>query len=181
MRTRLFLSLAKFKIKMTNYGLKYRRLSSQELEQLKDDFVKFLATNSIAADDWEQMKKEDNDKAIGMIDIFSNMVFDRAISNIKFLELRTEKELRVFKCNEEDIHLVGLTVDESKDLDFTSGETLKQLASGEILLENYGPKMYTSEKKYEDSRAQELFKMMDMGCVPAPESLYMGLKSMIKG
>ena len=166
---------------MSNYSVKYRRLSTPELEQLKDDFVKFLATNSIAADDWEQMKKNDNEKAIGMIDIFSDMVFDRAISKIKFLELRTEKELRVFKCNDAHIELVGLTVDESKGLDLTNGDALKQLASGEILLENYGPKMYTSEKEYEESREQELFKMMDMGCVPAPEALYMGLKSMIKG
>lgn len=165
---------------MSTYKLKYRRLTSPELDQLKDDFVKFLASNSIPADDWEKMKKDENEKAIGMIDIFSDMVFDRAISNIKFLELRSEKELRVFKCDTEKVELVGLTVAEENDLDFTNGEALKQLASGEILLENYGPKMYTSQKIYQESREQELFKMMDMGCVPAPESLYMGLKSMIK-
>ena len=166
---------------MSNYTLKYRRLTSPELDQLKDDFVKFLASNSIAADDWEKMKKEENSKAIGMIDIFSDMVFDRAIANIKFLEMRSAKDLKVFKCDAEEISLVGLTVAEDNDLDLTDGEALKKLASGEILLENYGPKMYTSEKKYNDSREQELFKMMDMGCVPAPESLYLGLKSMIKG
>lgn len=166
---------------MSNYTLKYRRLNTPELDQLKDDFVKFLASNSIAADDWEKMKKEENDKAIGMIDIFSDMVFDRAISNIKFMEMRTAKDLKVFKCDTENIQLVGLTVGEENDLDLTDGKALQQLASGEILLENYSPKMYTSEKTYQDSREQELFKMMDMGCVPAPESLYMGLKSMIKG
>ena len=42
---------------------KYRLLSSDELKALEKEFVEYLVVNGITADEWERLKKEENDKA----------------------------------------------------------------------------------------------------------------------
>ena len=75
---------------------KYRLLTQEELKPLEEDFVKFLSANTVAADDWDKIKKEDPKKAEGLIEIFSDIVWEKALEKIKCLEARTEKDMKVF-------------------------------------------------------------------------------------
>ena len=54
--------------------MKYRPLHPEELENLREDFVQFLAANSIAGDDWVKLKKEMPDQANQLIEMFSDLV-----------------------------------------------------------------------------------------------------------
>ena len=38
--------------------MKFRVLTSKELEPLKDDFIKFLSANTITGEDWNKIKIE---------------------------------------------------------------------------------------------------------------------------
>ena len=38
--------------------MKYTRLTKEQLEELQPEFVNFLATQSISADEWEEIKRE---------------------------------------------------------------------------------------------------------------------------
>ena len=43
--------------------MKYRILSKEELEPLKDDFIKFLSANTITGEDWVKIKAEKPEEA----------------------------------------------------------------------------------------------------------------------
>ncbi len=58
---------------------KYRSLSQEELKPLEEDFIKFLAANTVAAEDWDKIKKDDPKKAEGLVEIFSDIVWDKAL------------------------------------------------------------------------------------------------------
>ena len=68
--------------------MKYRILSKEELEPLKDDFIKFLSANTITGEDWVKIKAEkpkEANKLLGMFcDLFPNM-FSNYLADIRFL------------------------------------------------------------------------------------------------
>jgi len=42
--------------------MRFRRLTTEELEQLEEDFVHFLAASQITAKDWEKLKEKNEAK-----------------------------------------------------------------------------------------------------------------------
>ena len=89
--------------------MKYRRLRLDELEEVEEKFVQFLAANGIASEDWQKMKDTQKDKADEMIDIFSDFVFENAFDPFLFLEYAT-----VISCV--DCASIEFTVDEFSNL-----------------------------------------------------------------
>ena len=76
--------------------MKYKRLSKEDLSHLEKEFVNYLASAQITAPDWEKIKTEEKEKAEELIDVFSDMVYDKVVTNIKFLEFRDNKTLNVY-------------------------------------------------------------------------------------
>ena len=53
--------------------MKYRRLTKEQLEELHPEFINFLATQSITAEEWDTLKKEKPEVAEEEIDVFSDL------------------------------------------------------------------------------------------------------------
>ena len=68
--------------------MKYRVLSTKELEPLKDDFIKFLSANTITGEDWTKIKSNKPNQASKLIEIFSDIVWEKSLEKIKYLEHR---------------------------------------------------------------------------------------------
>lgn len=140
--------------------MKYRKLSLEELEELREDFVRFLAANHVTAPDWEKIKTREPEKAEGLIALFSDEVFEQVLTRLEYLEFKTPQDLKTFHCGPDKIVMLGLLADESSGIDFTQNQPLSVfLDSGASL------KLYTAEKGYGGSREQELFRMMENGCL----------------
>ena len=77
---------------------KYRLLSSKELEELKPEFIEYLILNGIVADDWEQLKKDEPDKAERIIDLFSDVILESIMQKVSFLDFRDDTEVKSFQC-----------------------------------------------------------------------------------
>ena len=86
---------------------KFRRLTIDELEELKDEFINFLTVSGIYADDWQKILKEQPDSADTFIDNFSDLVFEKSLKKIKYLENKSDKDLKLFKCLDDKIHFKG--------------------------------------------------------------------------
>ena len=84
---------------------KYRRLTIDELEILKEDFVKFLASNGIDSLEWMKLKTENLEEANNHIDLFSDIVIDNALNNIQWLEFFDGKSMKCFLCETDKIFL----------------------------------------------------------------------------
>lgn len=147
---------------------KYRLLSIGELQELEKEFVNFLILNGIAAEDWNKLKIEDIDAADKIVELFSDVVFEKIFRKVEFLDYISPKEIRTFQCLNEKIVLVGIKTSSEGSVDFTDTNYIQKVLANPS--ENF--KIYSTEKKYTKVREQELFEMTTMGCVISDGRLF---------
>ncbi|MGH1339069.1 MAG: DUF6495 family protein [Aureispira sp.] len=156
--------------------MRFRRLKKEELEALEEDFVQFLASNHITAKEWTALKASENEKVYELLDVFSDIVFEKIYSKVDYLQHRTKDTVRVFHCQEDKIVMTGLRIsDATRDL--TQPEDIAILADASQL---QGPvKIFQIEKAYSKERAEEIFLMIEKDrCQPAPRSMFDALIAM---
>ncbi len=140
--------------------MKYRRLTDIELGKLENSFIQFLVANTITGDDWAKIKVEKPDEALKLIDIFSEMMFETSLRKIEYLKFSEPKDIKIFQCGAESMTLMVLAADDKTPVDFTQPFDTKQ-----IMQYTEGLSIYRSEKIYTGNREQELFKMLESGCL----------------
>lgn len=139
--------------------VKYRVLSAEELKILEQDFVQFLVTNSILANDWETLKEEEPDKANELIDIFSDIVMEKALSKIEYLRKNDPTSIICVRFIADRIQINGLVADPNADIDFTDSNAI-QLA---ITNPPKGLKVVSDEQQFVKSRNEDVFAFMQQG------------------
>jgi hypothetical protein len=148
--------------------MKYKRLTSEELNVLEKEFIHFLASAQITGSDWDKMKKKELEKADELIDVFSDMVYDKVLRKIKYLEYRDAKTLNLFYCAEDKIGLVGMRVKENSTLDLTNSDVLNKWNEQDLA----GVHVVKSEKNYVKEREEEVFELLQNGCLITDERLF---------
>lgn len=159
--------------------MKYRRLAVDELKELEPEFIRFLAANSIPGPDWEKMLKSSPDKANQFIDQFSDIVMERTLKNIKYLEYRTKDDIKVFNCKEDNIVLMGLMIDGESPIDLRKDLQVAEMVAS-LNQSNATLKTYRAEKTYSKEREVELFEMLENGCMITNEKLFDSIKNLQK-
>lgn len=144
--------------------MKYRRLTLDELQGLEGEFIQFLAANTITSTDWEKLKNESQDKAERLIEIFSDMVFEKTLEQINYLEQKSAKEIRTFHCGPEKIKMIGILVEGKTSLDFRQNLDPQQMMA-QLSLSGAELKLFQGEKNYKTSRNEELFQLMQQGAL----------------
>jgi len=122
---------------------RYRRLDLDELKELEPEFINFLAVNGIEASEWDQIKAEDSARMNEFIDMFSDMVFEKILGEIEYLNFQVDGKFYYFKCEDDILRLIVIEM-ESEDSEYAS--------------------IYSAEKEYKKERKAELFDMLQMGC-----------------
>lgn len=158
---------------------KYRRLSNSELEELRDDFVKYLSAQSVTADDWQKLKMQDQSKVDELIDLFSDIVMEKVLSAIEFLEIISSEEIRVFHIQETKATLIGLAFNK-KGIDLTDRHQFDEIVKDGDRLLSYEPQVYRMEKEHSKSRAEESFFLLNMGASISKKELFEQLKVLYK-
>ncbi|RMF01836.1 MAG: hypothetical protein D6772_04255 [Bacteroidetes bacterium] len=155
--------------------MKYRRLQADELVDLRDEFVQFLVANTITAEDWERIKVDSPERAEGLLDIFSDIVFDKIIAKIEYLIYKTPDDIKTFHCTADLIKLRGLRIEGGQGIDLTQNLAPEELMA---LLRSSGARVqvYAAEKRYQPNREQELFRMLEGGAqIDREGALYQAL------
>ncbi len=88
--------------------MSFRKLTEDELEELKEEFVQYLVANGVDAELWEQLKKEEPEKSDLFVQQFSNVVLQKSLEKIEYLEHRTPSDVKLFYCGKETIDLIAL-------------------------------------------------------------------------
>lgn len=148
--------------------VKYRKLSIEELESLKEDFVNFLVLNGIIGEDWQKMKDNDPDGAIKMTELFSDVVWESILRKINYLDFISPNSIKCFHCQKDKIVLVGV---DSTVTDMST-ESFSKLPSNQYPDD---VTVYTTEKEYGKERESELFDMINWGCTITDGELYKAL------
>ena len=66
--------------------MKYTRLTKEQLEELHPEFITFLATQTIDKKEWDELKAKSPEVALQEIDVFSDLIWDKAITNVRFVD-----------------------------------------------------------------------------------------------
>ena len=148
--------------------MKFSRLSLSELKDLQKEFIEFLATNGIDSDYWVKLKAQDKEKAEDLIDIFSDIVWQKSIDKIEFLEHRTQQSIKLFNCKKDSIELIGI---DGNVEDLNSGN-INSARQNKLTI-------YTHKKEYSPNRDIELYKMVKSGCSITDQHLYNKLKEIV--
>jgi len=145
-----------------NLTMKYRRLTLEELTAMQTEFVQFLASQSIPAEDWEQMKDQDPKRAEQMIEVFSDIVLEKVLEKIDLLEMRQKDKLMIVKCNQEGLKMRGLQIEGNADFDLSKSVSQEKMEAflggkkGKIQL-------LSGEKTYKLPRGEEVFGLLQQG------------------
>ena len=77
--------------------MKYARLTKEQLEELHPEFINFLATQSIDKKEWDEIKKNKPQVAMQEIDVFSDLIWERALTNVNFIDHFSTNYIFLFK------------------------------------------------------------------------------------
>lgn len=148
--------------------MKYRRLDLAELQHLESDFIRFLASNHITAEDWQKLKKENKDKVDRLVDIYSDIVWERTLPTVQYLEFVNATDCKAFYCTDNHIQLIGMSIDKSTGIDLRNHHLVTTLPD---IAAQYGQAItyYQSKKLYQKERNQEVFDLLESGCLIAQQ------------
>jgi hypothetical protein len=148
--------------------VKYRYLTFQELDVLEEDFNNFLYTKGMNNYEWCILQDYYSVEALGLLEQYSDKIFDGMISNVNYLEHRSEKQLKAIECGEDQMTIIGIEVPESSNIDLTDIQSLKMISGNDFK----GYRSYKRTESYPIEREQVIFKMIESGCYVVDSSIF---------
>ncbi|MFC5045240.1 DUF6495 family protein [Aquimarina hainanensis] len=139
--------------------MKYIRLTKEQLEEMHQEFINFLATQSITAEEWEKIKKETPEVAEEEIDIFSDMIWEGVLNNVQYLEHFSKDQIHLFHTAEDQMYLIAIKVD-IPIVDLTTREGYDWLREN---LLNDKVTFYDASKPYSADQNLDKFKLISEG------------------
>ena len=86
--------------------MKYTRLTKEQFEELHQEFINFLATQSITGDEWTTIKANKPEVAEQELDVFSDLIWEGVLDKAQYLENTSPQQLFLFKLAESEMHLI---------------------------------------------------------------------------
>jgi len=90
--------------------MKYSRLTKQQFEELEQEFINFLATQSITAEAWQKIKADKPETAEEELDVFSDLIWEGVLSRVKYLENISAQQMHLFQLEEKEMKLIAVKV-----------------------------------------------------------------------
>lgn len=147
--------------------MKYSRLTKEQFEELHQEFINFLATQSITADEWTNLKANKPDLAEMELDVFSDLIWEGALNEAKYLEHISPKHMYLFKLDGDNMHAIVINL--KNDVDITTTEGYNWLR--ENLMDEH-VEFLQADKDYTEDKNLDKFKMIEQGAVITKGDLY---------
>jgi hypothetical protein len=155
--------------------MKFRLLTQDELSYFDEDFKHFLIINGIHNEEWVKLNQNNPEKALDLLKLFSDIVLQKVFEKIHYLEFRSKEKLFVFNCEESEIHLIGLQSDDDQ-IDFSTTESIQYSLTNHPSAIQF----FNQSKGYSKNREQEIFELMERGCIQSSMDFYIALQNVIK-
>tara|TARA_B110000211_G_C14045615_1_gene538789 strand:- start:915 stop:1397 length:483 start_codon:yes stop_codon:yes gene_type:complete len=153
--------------------MKYHRLTEAQFHEMHEEFSIFLATNSIDKKKWDCVKKETPTTVSFLLDEFSDLVWEKILTQCSYLEFITPKQLFLFWTKEVTVDTLVLKVTNVKH-DLTTSEgfnwMLSNLSSNRITL-------FKASREYEPRRNDFIYSYLKKGAVLSDGLYFKQLKS----
>jgi hypothetical protein len=148
--------------------MKYARLTTEQFEELHQEFINFLASQSITAEEWSDIKRDQPEVAEQELDVFSDLVWHGVLEKVQYLEHISKDQIHLFHCKEDSISLIAVVL-KNKDIDLSTSEGyhwLRQnLMSDEV-------EFFDATKHYQEERSADIFRLIKKGAVITKGDLF---------
>ncbi|MNU81841.1 hypothetical protein D3C71_715120 [compost metagenome] len=155
--------------------MKYRILSDEELQHLEGDLKAFLIINGVHAEEWEKLNQEDPQKALALVELFSDQVFQTIYEKIHFLEHRTPESCLVFRFLKDEQELIAIQRNPDSTLDLSDTEGI-HLALSQHLKDL---SLFTSKRAYSQEREREIHQLIEQGAILSSEEFWNSLQQIL--
>lgn len=155
--------------------MKYARLTKEQLDELHPEFTTFLATQSIDKNEWDDIKENKPEVAEQEIDVFSDMIWERALTNVSFIDHFSVNHIFLFKCVDEVVYSYVIN-STNKNVDFLSKEGInwlsENISSDEVVIQR-------GKKDISSKRNESLFEIIKKGGIISKGELYSKLEILL--
>lgn len=131
--------------------MRYRRLSTDELTPLQEEFLKYLLVAGINPSEWESLKLKDIDLCNQHIDIFSDLVFDKILNDIQYIDVVSSQSIAAYFFTKEKAYLFAISAKKGEELDFNQN-LLKEINFSKV-------DFFKGEKEYVKERNDLIFEI----------------------
>lgn len=156
--------------------MKYARLTKEQFEEMHQEFINFLATQSITADEWQEIKQNKPEVAEQELDVFSDLVWEGVLNKVEYLEHFSPNQLYLFKITDATINLMAVKI-ENEAIDIRTKEGYAWL-QGNLL--DDAVNIYTSTKALSDDRNKDIFALIQQGANITKGDLYGYFQKIVK-
>lgn len=148
--------------------MKYARLTKEQFEELHQEFISFLASQSITAEEWTDIKANKPELVDQELDVFSDLIWEGVLNNVNYLEHISPQQLMLFSISETHMDLIAIKVDDEK-IDITTDYGYKWLQQN---LQDDLVSLYTSNKAIGEDRNKDIFVLIQQGANITKGDLY---------
>ncbi|MCK8482016.1 DUF6495 family protein [Psychroserpens algicola] len=155
--------------------MKYSRLTKEQFEELHQEFINFLATQSITADEWTDIKANKPEVAEQELDVFSDLIWEGVLSKVSYLEHISPQQMHLFHCTEKQMRLIALKINKA-DIDITTKEGYNWFRDN---LMSDDVEFYTATKDYSEDKGLDKFKLIQEGATITKGQLYQYFENLV--
>ena len=140
--------------------MKYIQLTKEQLEELHEDFAKFLASQQIDVKEWNEIKANKPKVADEELNVFSDMVWEDVLTKTQYIEHFSKSSINLFYCTDGVIQRIMIK-SQDENIDLTTQEGIQFLLNN-ATNSNYF-ELYKGAKKYSKERNLEIFDLILKG------------------
>ena len=155
--------------------MKYKQLAKEQFEALHEEFSKFLATQQIDVNEWDEIKKHKPDVAEDELNLFSDLVWENVLSKTNYLEHFSKKNINLFKCENKEISRIVVQI-AKPNFDFFDDNDYQWFINN---TNDSAIQFFKGVKKYDQERSLELFDLIQKGSVISDGKLYENIYKLI--
>lgn len=148
--------------------MKYARLTKEQFEELHQEFINFLATQSITADEWANLKVNKPEVAEMELDVFSDLIWEGVLNKAEYLEHFAPQHMYLFHLDEKNMHAIVVNV-KNDEVDITTKEGYNWLREN-LMDENV--EFLQADKAYTEDKNLDKFQMIEQGASITKGELY---------
>ena len=155
--------------------MKYARLTKEQLEELHPEFITFLASQSIDKIEWDDIKKNRPFVAEQEIDVFSDLIWEKALANVTHIDHFSKNYIFLFKCLPNLVYSFVIKTN-NPEIDFVSADGIHWLSEN---LFSDDVEITRGRKDISANRNESLFEIIKQGGIISKGELFTKLDSLI--
>lgn len=139
--------------------MKYSRLTKEQFEELHQEFINFLATQQVTADEWANLKVNKPELAETELDIFSDLVWEGVLNQAEYLEHFSAQHIYLFRLGKDKMNAIVVNV-KNPEVDITTQKGYDWLREN---LMDERVEFLQADKAYSNDKNLDKFKMIEQG------------------